>query len=181
MKINYLYRRGRIVTTKYGYIYKILARPGQIVFDPITRTIFTLGQGEYILRDFRINRAHYLVAQEHTQPIAGNIYYETDIFISTVYEKKLRSKGILQSPDYNSIQPQGSKDELIVRRLSFSIRPKVLTIVSTDYSDNSPVFELSNGAYIPNAILKHLYRKPTDYEINYCKKNTHSTQLHMVS
>jgi hypothetical protein len=181
MKINYLYRRGRIVTVTWshgGEICKVLARPGQFVYDTITENMYTLKEDEYVLSNALWDKqAEYIVPQPTTQPKLGFRVHVQHLVASTVYEKKLRRIGILLSPNYNSIQPQGSKDELIVRRLSFSIIPKVLSIISADYDNDSPVFELSNGTYIPNAILKHLYRKPIDYEIKRYNKETHSTQL----
>lgn len=173
MKIKYLYRKGRIVTITWrhgGQICKVLARPGQIVYDPITEKPYTLSAGKYVVyyNELRINHEDYMATLYNGMCtlFPGILVDEIHLVASTAYEKILRRKGITISPNYNSEEPQGNKDEVIVFKTALlcKVKPRIVTILNIDFTDDSPVFELSNGDYVNRGTLKSLYRKPTLYE-----------------
>lgn len=165
--MEYLYRRGRIVSTKSGIICKVIARPGQIVYNNKIGFIQVLKEGEYLLtnEDFRIIQGDFCVAQENTQPINGFLCFEWHILNATVYEKKLRRLGINNSPLFNSTQPDGLIDEIVVfKKLIFPwVNPRINRIKKATTS-NIPLYELSNGEVIDRGTLRMFYRKPIPYE-----------------
>jgi hypothetical protein len=100
--MNYEFRKGRIVTTMWkhgGEICKVLARPGQIVFDTITGYIKILKEDEYVVyNELWIKQADYLVAQSDTKPKPGFLVNIIHLRSSTKYEKMLRRNSINISP-----------------------------------------------------------------------------------
>lgn len=168
--MNYLYRKGLIVTTKNGMICKIIARPGQVVYDNKTKFMYVLKEGQYILfnENFRMIEGEYKVAQYHTQPLNGFLANEDHISKSLVYEKTLRRIGIHNSPLYNSDRPEGTIGEIVAfkKLIHPYIRPKLFRI-NKIMNSNFPLFELSNNEIIEHGTLKMFYRKPIKYEENY--------------
>lgn len=165
--MNYLYRRGIIVTITWkhgGDIVKILARPGQYVFDTATRNMRFLNEDEYIVEeDIRIKEQwyKYLVPQQNIKPKAGKLINVIHLAQATVYEKKLRRKGILKSPTINSEEPQGIVGEILAFRY-----PGKLRLVQIHRVVNSlpPCFELTDGNRIERGSLKLFYRRTNEYE-----------------
>lgn len=178
MSINYLYRKGRIVTitnvSYRGRICKVLARPGQIVYIPNTEETYELQKYEYVVHynELRIQDADYTATLHHGMCtlFPGILINELHLVPSTPYEKRLRYKGISMSPDYITEEPEGNKNEVLVFKeaLLHKAKPRVVTILSADFTDDSPTFELSNGEHINRGLLKHLYRKPKPHEKDYC-------------
>jgi len=173
VKYRYLYRKGRIVViTRHnsGEICKVLARPGQYVFDGYIKGLRILKEGEYIVyhKDLRVdNLTKYIVPQWDSAPLPGILVNETHLIVANDYEKKLRRKGIIYSPNYHFEKPRGGKNEVIVFRepAIFGHRPKIARVLSVDYSYSSPIFELSNGKYINISELMTFYRQATVKEI----------------
>lgn len=167
----YLFKKGRIVTITWshgGNICKILARPGQIVFDNYKKDIKRLEEDEYIVSTNELGidwKTEYTVAQLNIKPLPGmlvNVIYLTK---SSNYEKKLRKRGILKSPLYNSEEPEGIVNEIIAfKKLIYPfIQPRFASIKKI-IEGISPLFELSNGEVIEKGSLKLFYRKTIDYE-----------------
>jgi hypothetical protein len=184
--MTYLYRKGRIVTITWkhgGHICKILARPGQIVYDTITQFIRTLEENEYVVyyKDLRIEHSDYLVAQYDTKPIGGILVNDIHLVPSSKYEKQLRRIGIAKSPYYDTMEPEGVLHEIIVfKKLTYPFnKPRMLRIKNICNAQNAPLYTLSNGETIERGSLKLFYRQPIEYEKtiyqkkeNYIAKNT---------
>jgi hypothetical protein len=165
--MKYLYCKGRIVTITWkhgGDIVKVLARPGQYVYDTTTRDMRFLNEDEYIVEeDIRIKERwiEYLVPQQNIKPKAGRLVNAIHLAQATVYEKKLRHKGILTSPIVNSEEPLGEVGEILAFKYLGKLRlVQILKVVNS----LPPCFELSNGDCIERGSLKIFYRRTNEYE-----------------
>lgn len=161
--ITYQYRKGRIVTITWkhgGEICKVLARPGQLVYDTITNSIYYLKEDEYVLQnDLWIKQADYLVAQENTKPIPGILVNAIHLIPSTPREKALRRRGILKAPN-NIIK--GEVNEILVSKKG--LIQKLVRILDIAGDKEFPLYILSNGEIISRGTLKSLYRKANGEE-----------------
>ena len=166
--MKYLYRRGRIVTTNKGLICKVLARPGQIVYCAEVDDMIHLKEGEYILfnEKFRMITGDYVVPLYNIAPLNGFLVTESQITASSEYEKRLRRKGIHESPYYNSVEPEGKTGEIVVfKKLTYPfIKPRVIRIKKANGYPNFPLYELTNGDVLERGSLRLFYRKPSFYE-----------------
>jgi hypothetical protein len=167
--MRYLYRRGRIVTTKEGLICKVLARPGQIVYCAEVDDMIHLKEGEYVLfnEDLRMTKGDYIVPLYNILPLNGFMVKEYQITTSTEYEKRLRRRGIHKSPYYDVAKPEGKLGEIIVfTKLVYPFKkPRILRIVKMVDNPSFPLYELSNKDVIEKSSLRLFYRKPINYEI----------------
>ena len=170
--MEYLYRKGRIVTITWkhgGQICKVLARPGQIVYDPDTNLSQILGEDKYVVyyEKLRINHADYMATLYNgtCTLFPGILVDAIHLLPSTVYEKKLRRMGIYISPFYNSEEPEGVGGEIIsFKKLIYPFRRPRLVSIKRIIESNFPLFELSNGDVIERGSLKLFYRKASWYE-----------------
>jgi hypothetical protein len=168
MDMKYLYRKGTIVTITWkhgGYICKVLSRPGQLVYDPITNESHLLGEGKYVVyyEKLRIEHADYMATLHHGMYLLlpGILVDEIHLTPSSNYEKYLRRKGENKSPFYESEEPQGEVGEIIAFKYNGKLRlVQILKVVDS----LPPCFELSNGECIERGSLKLFYRKKTEYE-----------------
>jgi hypothetical protein len=176
--MKYLYRKGSILVTTWerhklggecsnaGVICKVLARPGQIVYDPETEEPYELGEGKYVIyyNELGINQADYIATLHHGMlPLfPGILVDEIHLRPATNYEKTLRRKGITKSPyHYNSEEPEGQIAEVVAFKYFGKLR---LLEIKRIYNSAIPLFELSNGDVIERGSLKLFYRKATEYE-----------------
>ena len=171
MKINYLYRKGRIVTITWkhgGEICKVLARPGQTVKDTIKNAMYTLEEGEYIVENLLwIKSSDYLAPQLASVPKAGFKVHEQHLVASTEYEKRLRRRGIHISPDYEPEPPEIIIGETLITRrvirgVIMNTKPPKRTIIKDIYKNGLVV--LSNDTTTNKTFLVVLFRKPKSYE-----------------
>lgn len=181
--MNYLYRKGRIVTITWshgGNIVKVLARPGQFVFDNYTKDVRLLGEHEYIVsaKELRIEyMTEYVVAQQNTKPLPGMLVNDLHLVPSSIYERKLRKIGINQSPIYNTQEPEGIVNEVIAfKKLIYPYQRPRLVQIKQISNTQFPLFELSNGEVIERGSLKLFYRRSTSYEETYYNKKKRSKQ-----
>ena len=100
-------------------------------------------------------------------PLNGFMVSEQQISPSTEYEKRLRRRGIHESPYYNSIEPEGITGEIIIfKKLTYPfVKPRIVRIKKANGYPNFPLYELSNGDVVERGSLKLFYRRPTYYEI----------------
>jgi hypothetical protein len=168
-KMKYLYRKGRIVTITWkhgGWICKVLARPGQLVYDPITNQSHLLDEGKYVVyyEKLRIEHADYMATLHHGMYLLypGILVDEIHLTASSNYEKYLRRKGINKSPLYDSKEPEGIIGEIIAFKYPGKLR--LVEILNILYSPVFPLYELSNGDCIERGSLKLFYRKTDEYE-----------------
>jgi hypothetical protein len=167
-EMKYLYRKGRIVTITWkhgGWICKVLARPGQLVYDPITNESHLLDEGKYVVyyEELRIEHADYMATLHHGMYLLlpGILVDEIHLNESSNYEKYLRRKGTHKSPFYNSEEPLGEVGEILAFKYLGKLRlVQILKVVNT----TPPCFELTNGDCIERGSLKIFYRRTNEYE-----------------
>jgi hypothetical protein len=175
--MKYLYRKGSILVTTWqrhklggecsnaGVICKVLARPGQLVYNPETEEPYLLGEGKYVIyyNELGINQADYMATLHHGMlpNFPGIFVDEIHLRPATDYEKRLRRKGITKSPIHNSEEPEGVVDEIVAFKYLGKLR---LLRIKKVIDSTIPLFELSNNDVIERGSLKLFYRRTTNYE-----------------